>query len=263
MARLFHGDCLEVLLGLEASSIDLVVTSPPYFNARDYSHFSSYSAYMDWLVLVFDEVRRVLKDGCMCCINISPVIEPRVSRSGVSRRYPIPFDLVYHLTHRGFTFLEDIVWVKPEGAAVFRGATFRRLRKPVVYKPNLIHEYILVFQSGSLSVESVLRRKDASVVRDSLIGDGYESTSVWRLPAVSHPQHPAVFPRALSDRLVSYYSFVGDVVLDPFMGVGTTGVSAVSSRRDFVGIEKDAGYFGIAERSVTDAELMALLEPSL
>lgn len=258
------GDCCDVLQTLGDSSVDLVITSPPYFNARSYSHFSTYDDYLDWLVHIFGEVHRVLKDGRFCCINISPVIEPRRSRSDSSTRHPIPFDLCYLLTRRGYTFIEDLVWVKPEGAAVNRGGGFYRHRKPLAYKPNVSHEYVLVFRkSCDFLIDKTIRSMGADVVSASVVADGYERSSVWHLNPDTASKHPAAFPTGLSDRLVSYYSFVGDVVLDPFMGSGTSGVSACSAGREFIGIELDASYYKMAYSRVLDAELMYLLRPTL
>ena len=115
--RIIQGDCTQKLLCLKDSEVDLIVTSPPYYNAKDYSVWPSYASYLDFLRDVFTKAYRVLKEGRMCCVNISVVIEPREHRRDNSKRLAIPFHFVNLMEDIGFVFLEDIVWVKPDGCA--------------------------------------------------------------------------------------------------------------------------------------------------
>ena len=88
-----NGDVIEVLREIKDESFHLTFTSPPYYNARDYSFYSSYQEYLDFLREVFKETHRVTKNGRFLIVNTSPVIVPRVSRKHSSKRYPIPFDI--------------------------------------------------------------------------------------------------------------------------------------------------------------------------
>jgi DNA modification methylase len=95
--RIICGDCIEELVFLRCNGVkvQLTVTSPPYFNAREYSKWKTYEDYLSWLKTVFSSVYEITEDGRMCCVNVSPVIEARASRNEESIRYPIPFDLVH------------------------------------------------------------------------------------------------------------------------------------------------------------------------
>jgi DNA modification methylase len=248
---LINGDCLVELdkLALSDAKIQLTVTSPPYYNAKEYSHWDSYDEYMEWLVSVFKKVYDITEDGRMCCVNVSPVIEPRIDRNHESRRYPIPFDLTYHMCKMGWKFIEDIIWEKPEGSAPNRNGGFYRSRKPVAYKPNVITEYILVFQKPMNGlIDKILRKTPDEIMDKSLVGDEYERTNVWRFNPETKSAHPAPFPMELPQKLIQYYSFVGDMVLDPFAGSGTTCLAAKKLDRNYIGIELDNEFFANMEK---------------
>ncbi len=109
-----NADVRETLLNVPDESIHLTFTSPPYYNARDYSIYPSYEAYLTFLAGVFKEVHRVTKEGRFLIVNTSPIIIPRVSRAHSSKRYPIPFDLHHYLMKMGWKFIDDIIWLKSE-----------------------------------------------------------------------------------------------------------------------------------------------------
>ena len=251
---LYHGDCLEVLPRLARASVDLVFTSPPYFNARAYARWLTYEGYLDWLQNLLMRARDVLRPGRPLVLNVSCVIEPRASRAEESRRRPIPFDAVVRAERAGFRFVDDILWVKPDGASG-RAVKFAHHRRPVAYKPFQVTEYVLVFRrdDGGL-VDNVIRAHPADVIAASLVPDGYARTNVWEIAPETDPDHPAPFPLELARRVVRYYSFVGDTVLDPCMGRGTTGWAALDLDRSFVGVERDARYFRRAQTEL-DARL--------
>ncbi len=109
-----NSDVLQALKYVPDESIHLTFTSPPYYNARDYSIYPSYQHYLEFLEKVFRETHRITKEGRFLIVNTSPIIIPRVSRSHSSRRYPIPFDLHPYLVKMGWEFIDDIIWLKPE-----------------------------------------------------------------------------------------------------------------------------------------------------
>ena len=109
-----HGDVREILKTVPEDSIHLTFTSPPYYNARDYSIYPSYENYLIFLDEVFKQVHRVTKEGRFLLINTSPIIVPRISRQHSSKRYPIPFDLHNYIVNAGWEYLDDIIWLKPE-----------------------------------------------------------------------------------------------------------------------------------------------------
>ena len=118
--QIFNESCLDTMSRMKDNSIDLVVTSPPYFNAREYSQYSDVSSYMAEMKRIFEEVYRVLGEARFLAVNISPVLVPREKRSEESRRIPLPFYYVPMLEEIGFLFLEDIIWKKPDGAVFNR-----------------------------------------------------------------------------------------------------------------------------------------------
>ena len=249
--ELWHGDCLELMKDISNNTVDLIVTSPPYYNAKEYSHWDSYDDFLQWLSNVFTLAYSKLKEGRMCCVNLSVVIEPREKRNSESKRIPLPFHFVNLMEQIGFKFLEDIIWVKPEGAAKNRNGGFFRHRQPVAYKPNIVNEYILVFQKPSkYLIDKIVRSYQGDIKEQSLVPDGYERTNVWYINPETKSKHPAPYPEELCEKLIRYYSYCGDTVLDPFMGSGTTGKMAVLNNRKFIGIELDNTYFEIAKERI-------------
>ncbi|MBP5455332.1 MAG: site-specific DNA-methyltransferase [Paludibacteraceae bacterium] len=253
MNDLYNNDCLTALSQMrkKGMKVQFTVTSPPYYNARDYSSWTTYDDYLSFLTDVFSLVYDVTEDGRMCCVNVSCVIEPRKSRSKESVRYPIPFDLVRIMCGIGWKFIDDIIWEKPEGAVPNRNGCFSRHRKPIAYKPNSVTEYIIVFQKPTKGlIDSIIRHMPDEIVEKSLVKDGYERTNIWRINPETKSHHPAPFPLELPSKLITYYSFVGDTVLDPFMGSGTTCIAAKRLDRHYVGIEVNEEFFSFAKERI-------------
>ncbi|HMI98454.1 MAG TPA: DNA methyltransferase [Gaiellaceae bacterium] len=241
------GDSNETLKSLPPGSVDLVFTSPPYFNARpDYSDFASYDAYLESIRDVIRSCHRLLQEGRFFVMNIAPILVRRARRSESSRRIAVPFDMHRLFIEEGFDFIDDIIWEKPEGAgwATGRGRRFAADRNPLQYKAVPVTEYVLVYrkQTPRLIDWHIRTHPDQELVRRSRIENGYERTNVWKIKPASHPLHPAVFPMELAERVIRYYSFLEDVVLDPFAGVGTVGEAAVHLSRRFVLSEIDPAY---------------------
>lgn len=243
-------DCERALVDFPASSIGLVFTSPPYFNARpEYEDFVSYENYLSKMRRVIRECHRVLDEGRFFVINVSPVLVRRASRNEASRRIAVPFDLHRIFVEEDFDFIDDIIWEKPEGAgwATGRGRRFAADRNPLQYKPVPVTEYVLVYRkkTAKLIDWNIRNHPDPTAVSASKIADDYERTNIWRLHPAHSELHPAVFPIELADRVVRYYSFVNDVVLDPFAGIGTTGAAAAGCGRKFALIENDEKYINV------------------
>ena len=251
------GDCGELLEEMPTESVDLIFTSPPYFNARpEYSEFEEYESYLLKLRQVIRKCHRVLSEGRFFVINISPVLLRRASRNQASKRIAVPFDLHQIFVEEGYDFIDDIIWLKPEGAgwATGRGRRFAADRNPLQYKTVPVTEYVLVYRKHTdLLIDWHIRNHpDQEVVKASKIADGYERTNVWKINPVTNSKHPAAFPVELAEKVITYYSFKGDVVLDPFAGSGTVGLAATSLDRRFVLFESNFNYIELIRKLITE-----------
>ncbi len=236
-------------------SVDLVFTSPPYFNARpEYADYLSYEDYLEHMRKVIRECGRVLNEGRFFVINVSPVLIRRANRNEASKRIAVPFDFHRLFIEEGFDFMDDIIWMKPEGAgwATGRGRRFSADRNPCQYKPVPVTEYVLVYRKKTNRLIDWLIRKHPKqdFVNASKIQDGYEVTNVWKITPAHSRIHPAVFPLDLAKKVIQYYSFVGDVVLDPFAGIGTTGKAAAMLNRRFALVERDEKYMDEIKKNI-------------
>lgn len=248
-----NGDVIETLKLIQEESFHLTFTSPPYYNARDYSFYSSYQEYLDFLRKVFKETHRLTKDGRFLIVNTSPVIVPRVSRAHSSKRYPIPFDIHNFLMSDGWDFVDDIIWQKPEFSVKNRIGGFLQHRKPLAYKPNSTTEYLMVYRKKSdRLIDWNLKQYDEEIINESKVEDGFETTNVWKIDPVFDKTHSAVFPKALCERVIKYYSMKGDLVFDPFGGSGTFGEVAIDNERNYFLTEIDNIYFDRIKERLTN-----------
>ena len=254
-------DVGEVLKAIPAESVHLTFTSPPYYNARDYTIFESYEAYLEFLVTVFAETHRVTKEGRFFVLNTSPVIVPRMSRAHASKRYAIPYDIHPRLTDIGWEFIDDITWVKPDYAAKNRNGGFFQHRKPLGYKANSVTESVMIYRKKTDKLlDWNMRQYDAETIESSKIVGDYEKTNVWHINPSADKVHPAVFPVELAARVIQFYSFKGDLVFDPFGGSGTVGEAAMALERYFLLCEKEEEYVERAMQRL-DASLFSPEQP--
>ncbi len=238
-----QGDVVETLHYVPDESVHLTFTSPPYYNARDYSIYQSYNEYLNFLEKVFKEVYRVTKEGRFFVLNTSPIIIPRISRAHSSKRYPIPYDIHPILIKMGWEFIDDIIWVKPEASVKNRNAGFLQHRKPLGYKPNAVSEMIMVYRKKTDKlIDWNLSQYSWDKVKKSKVADKYETTNIWHISPTFDRVHSAVFPIELCNRVVKYYSFVDDLIFDPFAGSGTLGLAAANLNRNFFLTEKEPKY---------------------
>lgn len=238
-----NADVIDTLKYVPDDSIHLTFTSPPYYNARDYSIYQSYNYYLNFLEKVFKEVHRTTKEGRFFVLNTSPIIIPRVSRAHSSKRYPIPYDIHPLLVKMGWEFIDDIVWLKPEYSVKNRNAGFLQHRKPLGYKPNAITEMLMVYRKKTDKlIDWNMRQYSWDRVKKSKVLENYETTNVWKIDPVFDKVHSAVFPLELCNRVVKYYSYINDLVFDPFAGSGTLGKAAAKLSRNFFLVEKEKKY---------------------
>ncbi len=180
------GNAKEALSNLPAESVDLIFTSPPYFNARpEYTEYLDYQEYLLKMRKIIHASHRVLSDGRFFVLNVSPVLIRRASRGESSRRIAVPFDFHQLFIEEGYEFIDDIIWRKPEGAgwATGRGRRFSADRNPLQYKPVPVTEYVLVYRkSNDKLIDWYIRNyPDKKILKESKIKDGYEKTNIWEI----------------------------------------------------------------------------------
>lgn len=253
--KIIWGDAIKVLEEFPPDTAQLVFTSPPYYNAKpEYSEYVDYQEYLDFLRKVIVRCHNILSEGRFLIINISPVLIKRTSRSTASKRIPIQFDLHRILDNAGFDFVDDIHWVKPEGAGwnLGRGRRFRADRQPLQYKPVPVTEYILVYRkrTDKLIDWNIRFHYDTKLVEQSKILSDYDITNLWPVHPSTNKNHPATFPEELVRKVIRYYSFIDDLVLDPFGGSGTVAKVAYEMDRRFLLIDKERSYFELMRKNL-------------
>lgn len=239
-----NDDVLKVFPLIDDESIHLTFTSPPYYNARDYSIYKSYQEYLSFLEKVFQETHRITKEGRFLIVNTSPIIIPRASRQHSSKRYPIPYDLHPLLVKMGWEFIDDIIWEKPEASVKNRNGGFYQYRKPLSYKPNARTESVMVYRKKTDKLlDWNIKQYPKDIVEKSLVKGDYETSNVWSIDPVYDKTHSAVFPIKLCLWILQFYSFHGDLVFDPFAGSGTLGLASIKMGREFLLTEQSEEYF--------------------
>ena len=178
----------------------------------------------------------------------------RASRSESSKRIAVPFDFHRIFIEEGFEFIDDIIWVKPEGAgwATGRGRRFAADRNPLQYKAVPVTEYVLVYRkkTNKLIDWHIRKHPDQNIVDGSRVEDGYEVTNIWKIHPAHSKKHPAIFPLELAEKVIRYYSFKNDVILDPFAGIGTVGEAAAKLNRRFALFEINEDYIDEIKRNI-------------
>ena len=245
---ILNGDSKFELKKLPAGSVNLIFTSPPYYNARMYTNYKSYNDYLSQMKDILIECNRVLEDGRFIIINVSPVITKRPGREFESIRYPIHFDFHKILLDTGFYFIDEIIWIKPETTVPNRIGGYQQTRKPLSYKPNCITESIMVYrkQADFLLDKNIAKYKN--FIKNA--AEDIETNNCWYINPKSDRSHPAVFPEELCQKVIKYYSYEKDVVLDPFAGSGTLGRVALDMNRIPVLCEINPEYIKLIERGL-------------
>lgn len=230
----------EKMEELPDNSVHLMVTSPPYNVGKEYDDDLTLKEYLDFLSNVWREVYRVLVPGGRVCLNIANL--------GRKPYIPLHSFIIKDMLDIGYFMRGEIIWNKSSSASPstawgsWQSATNPTLRD--------VHEYILVFSKTSFTRKNDLEKK-STITRDEFL----EFTkSVWTFGAESAKKigHPAPFPVELPLRCIKLYTFENDVVLDPFMGSGTTAIAALQTNRHFVGYDIDQEYIDIANKRIQE-----------
>ncbi len=244
---------------VEPESVHLVLTSPPYWTLKEYrrskgqlGYISDYEEFLSELDKVWGHCFRVLVPGGRLICVVGDVCLSRRKNEGRHTVVPLHSSIQEHCRNLAFDNLAPIIWHKIANAAyeVERGSSF--LGKP--YEPNAIikndMEFILMERKpGGYRTPSVATR-----VLSVISAENHQKwfQQIWSgLTGASTKHHPAPFPLELAERLLRMFSFVGDTVLDPFMGTGTTNLAASRWGRNSVGFEVDEHYFELAHERIT------------
>ncbi len=259
MKNTFHkliNDDSRDLHFIKDESVHLVLTSPPYWNLKRYNenpaqlgHIHDYEMFLSELEKVWKEAFRILVPGGRLVCVVGDVC---VARRNYGRHlvFPLHADICVICRKIGFDNLNPIIWHKIANASyeIPNGSKF--LGKP--YEPNAIIkndiEFILMQRKpGGYRNPTDYQRKESRINKDEF--DQWFQ-QIWNIPGASTKLHPAPFPFELASRLIRMFSFVGDIVLDPFCGSGTTMVAALKNGRNSIGIEIDPEYCRLAARNL-------------
>jgi len=220
------------------NSLHLMVTSPPYNVSKEYDDDLSLTEYLEMLRNVFSETYRVLVNGGRACINVA----------NLGRKPYIPLsDYISNMMEDiGFLMRGEIIWNKGAGAGVSMAwGSWKSASNPVLRD---VHEYILVFSKGSFK-RTKSKEQENTIEKEQFME---WTKSVWSMKTESAKKigHPAPFPVELPHRLIQLYTFRGDVILDPFMGSGSTAIAALNSSRSYIGYDIDPEYIKLAEERI-------------
>jgi len=250
--KIIFGDC-ENMNELQDNSVQLVITSPPYFNAPfDYPDlFENYNAYIDKMEKVAKELKRVVAPGRIVCIVCDDTLIE-------GKKYPIVADLTKIYIKAGFIYRDKITWIKPEGYIRIsrRSGVVLQHPYPMYFYPDNIQETILIFQNGKFDYRSVSQGvKDQSRIDISEYQEKKWYLTTWNivnvLPLKNRIENGiAAFPEEIPNRLIKLFSYVGENVLDPFMGSGTTNKVAAILKRNSIGYEIDLELYGVIEEKM-------------
>lgn len=231
----------ENMIDLPENCIHLMVTSPPYNVGKEYDEDLSLEEYLSLLDRVFREVYRVLVHGGRACINVANL--------GRKPYIPLNSEIARIMNSIGFLMRGEIIWDKATSAG--SSTAWGSWQSPSNPTLRDVHEYILVFSKDTYKRER--GERTPTIARDDFL----ESTkSIWAFPTESAQKvgHPAPFPVALPRKLIDLYTYDSEVVLDPFMGSGTTAVAAIETNRHYIGYDIDEGYFSISMKRIAKAK---------
>ena len=303
MIKLLQGDCLELMKKMPDDKIDLLITSPPYYNARQYSQWETVDDYMNDMKAIFLQVYRTLKNHHYIVVNVGDVTCQVGKAKWSTRKLPLGAMFTMMLEDIGFEFIDDFIWDKGEPQ------TKRHLGNPpypFYQYPVNCYEHILILAKHKLDMtkipcpdcgEIIISSNSQSSIgvqswecknpncptkseagrgkrfsARSIMMNNYQTdvnyiendfVAKWRRDIVKITPviktnckgentlgHTAPYPEDIPEMAIRYYSGIGDLVIDPFLGSGTTGIVAKKLNRDFIGIELNNEYYNIAKERI-------------
>ena len=238
---IIQGSC-ENMKDIPNNSLHLMITSPPYNVSKEYDNDLSLEEYLNLLKNCFAETYRVLVDGGRACVNMANI--------GRKPYIPLSDYISKIMIEIGFNMRGEIIWNKSAGAGISTAwGSFQSASNPILRD---VHEYILIFSKGNYKRERDKNEKEFR--KDNISKEEFIewTKSVWTMNPESAKRigHPAPFPEELPNRLIKLFSFTNDIVLDPFMGSGTTAIAAIKNNRNFVGYEINEEYINLANNRI-------------
>ena len=255
---LYQGDSRDLSM-IDDESVQLIATSPPYFNLKDYENgvadgqlgdIDNYERFNQMLDGIWEQCYEKLVPGGRLCVVVGDVLRSR-SEHGRHRVIPLHASIQEHCTAIGYDNLAPVIWYKIGNASLESGGNARFLGKP--YEPGAVIkndiEYILLFRKpGGYRSPSIEER-----ILSTIEADEHQKMfrQLWDdITGERQRDHPAPYPAALAERLVRMFSFAGDTVLDPFAGTGSTAVAASRVGRNSASVEIEPKYVEIAEERI-------------
>lgn len=251
--KIINGDSRK-MTELENKSVDLIITSPPYWQLKDYGvenqigYNDSYEEYINNLNLVWQESYRVLNNGCRLCVNIGDQFA-RAVYYGRYKVIPIRTEIIKFCEATGFDYMGAIIWQKKTTSNTTGGASlmgsYPTPRNGIL---SIDYEFILLFKKLGTPIKPDRELKEQSKMTKEewkIYFDGH-----WNFGGARQNGHIAVFPEELPRRLIKMFSFVGETVLDPFLGSGTTSFAARNLNRNSVGYEMNPEFIPFIERKL-------------
>jgi len=236
------------------NSVQLIITSPPYWQLKDYGvenqigYNDSYEEYINNLNLVWKESHRVLENGCRLCVNIGD----QFARSVYYGRYkviPIRTEIIKFCESIGFDYMGAIIWQKKTTSNTTGGASlmgsYPTPRNGII---SIDYEFILIFKKLGKAKSPPKEIKEKS----KLTKEEWKTffSGHWNFGGIKQQEHIAMFPEELPRRLIKMFAFVGDTVLDPFLGSGTTSLAALKLGRNSIGYEINKEFLPIIKQKL-------------
>jgi len=252
-------------------SVHLIITSPPYWQLKDYGNGrqigfnDNYEEYINNLNLVWNECYRILYNGCRLCVNIGD----QFARSVYYGRYkviPIRAEIIKFCESMGFDYMGAIIWQKVTTCNTTGGATvmgsFPYPRNGIL---KIDYEFILIFKKYGKAPKVSKEMKEKSKLSQEEWNEYF--TGHWNFPGEKQDKHLAMFPEELPKRLIKMFSFVGDTILDPFLGSGTTSLAAKNLHRNSIGYEINEYFLpiikeklGLRQRTIFQDETFEIIK---
>ena len=261
--RIIQGDCLSVLRQIPSDAVDLIVTSPPYADSRKNTYGGVHpDKYVEWFLPITDELKRVLKPNGTFILNIKEKVVK-------SERHTYVIELILNMRKQGWLWTEEFIWHKKnchpgKWPNRFRDAwerclQFNKQKDFVMYQDNVMVPTGDWAKSRLKNLSETDKRRDNSKVKSGFGKNvsnwlnrdkAYPSNVLYMASETSNRNHSAVFPLTLPEWFIKLFSREDDLVLDPFIGSGSTAIAAQALGRHYLGIEILPGYVQLAEKAL-------------